>query len=184
MKNLAFLLTLLTSFSCDYDSGESANITSERVELPKKLVSKVVKITDGDTIALRFVFEGEKARQYKGKNLRIRFAHIDTPERGRDYYQVAKKFVIDACAGKEVTIIHDGEFDRYGRLIGEVILPDGRNLNKLEVANGLALHYKKYSNVEDYARLEEEAKKKGLEIWSLPRITTAYPNFYERKDRQ
>jgi endonuclease YncB( thermonuclease family) len=61
--------------------------------------------------------------------------------------------------------VHDNEFDRYGRLIGEVFLPDGKNLNKMLVQAGLAVHFKKYSDSEEYAQLEIIAQKERRGIW-------------------
>lgn len=58
--------------------------------------------------------------------------------------------------------------DRNKRLIAEVILEDGRNLNKELVKNGLAWHFKKYSDSEEYAQLETEARNKKIGLWSEP----------------
>ena len=60
------------------------------------------------------------------------------------------------------------KFDRNKRLIAEIILIGGRNLNKELVRNGLAWHFKKYSDNEDYAELENEARQNKIGIWSEP----------------
>jgi endonuclease YncB( thermonuclease family) len=130
------------------------------------LSSDVVGIMDGDTIELRMVSNNPKAKTRIGKNLRIRLAHVDSPERGMPFYQNAKKFTSEKCFRKTVKIVHNNEFDRYGRLIGEVILPDGKNLNQELIKAGLATHYKKYSSSWSYARLEVEARVKKIGIWS------------------
>ena len=70
------------------------------------------------------------------------------------------------CFRTLVKIKHRGEFDKYGRLIGEVILANGENLNKSLVRNGLAVHYKKYSSDQAYADLENTAKANKVGIWS------------------
>ncbi|QRR03367.1 thermonuclease family protein [Dyadobacter sandarakinus] len=136
--------------------------------LPNPLKAEVIGIQDGDTIELKLIFNGRKAGHRTGKPLRIRFQHINTPERGRPYYKVAKEFTSAKCFRKVVRIRHQGEFDKYGRLIGEIILADGTNLNKQLVKNGLAVHFKKYSSDAEYARIEREAQKQKLAIWSLP----------------
>jgi micrococcal nuclease len=130
------------------------------------LSSEVVGVMDGDTIELRMVSNDPRNKARKGKNLRIRLAHVDCPERGMPFYQNAKKFTSEKCFRKTVKIIHKNEFDRYGRLIGEVILPDGRNLNQELVKAGLAIHYKKYSSSWVYSKLEIEARIKKIGIWS------------------
>ena len=58
--------------------------------------------------------------------------------------------------------------DRYGRLVAPVILPDGRDLSVELVKAGLAWHYKKYSDDEELARLEVEARKASRGLWSEP----------------
>ena len=70
--------------------------------LTQTLSSEVVGIMDGDTIELRMVSNNTKAKTRMGKNLRIRLAHVDCPERGRPFYQNAKKFTSDKCFKKTV----------------------------------------------------------------------------------
>ncbi len=134
--------------------------------LVSTLSSEVVGVMDGDTIELKMVSYNSKAGKRKGKNLRIRLAHVDCPERGYPYFQNAKKFTSDQCFRKTVKIIHKNEFDRYGRLIGEVVLPNGKILNQELVKNGLATHFKKYSKSTLYSKLEIEAKKRKIGIWT------------------
>ena len=115
---------------------------------------KVIGVKDGDTFELL----------YEQNSFVVRFSHIDCPEKKQPFGQKAKQFVSDICFGKYVTLKHYNKYDRNHRLIAEVILEDGTNLNKLLVENGLAWHYKKYSKDEVYANLENEARlnKKGL----------------------
>ena len=136
--------------------------------LPSPLKAEVIGIQDGDTIEMKFIYTGTKAGHRMGKPVRIRFLHINTPERGRPYYKVAKQYTSDQCFRKVVTIKHSGNFDKYGRLLGEVVLPNGRVLNKDLVKKGLAVHFKKYSKDVEYANLEIQAKKQKLGIWSQP----------------
>jgi endonuclease YncB( thermonuclease family) len=70
------------------------------------------------------------------------------------------------CFGKYVTLIHNNKFDRNKRLIAEVILQDGTNLNKELVKNGLAWHFKKYSKDNSYADLENEARASKVGLWA------------------
>lgn len=130
-----------------------------------ELQSEVVGIQDGDTITLRIVSNNKNAGRRQGQNLRIRLAHVNCPEKGKPYYQEAKKFTSDMCFRKNVKIIHNHEFDRYGRLIGEVVLPNGKILNQELVKAGLAVHFKKYSSSISYALLEIKAQKAKMGIW-------------------
>lgn len=123
-----------------------------------ELSGKVISVKDGDTIDIL----------YNNKKLTIRLAHIDCPEKKQPYGQAAKQFVSDKCFGQIVTIRHNNEYDRSKRLIGEVILSDNENLNKLLVKAGLAWHFKKYSTDNSYTVLEQEARKQRIGIWSEP----------------
>ena len=58
--------------------------------------------------------------------------------------------------------------DRNGRLLGEVLLPDGRSLNAELVRAGYAWWFRKYSRDERLARLEEEARHGRRGLWADP----------------
>ncbi len=109
---------------------------------------KVIGMKDGDTFVLLM----------DGKEQTVRFAHIDCPEKKQPFGNRAKQFVSDLCFGTYVTLVYSdkNKYDRNKRLIAEVILEDGRNLNKELVKNGLAWHFKKYSDDNGYAKLEIE----------------------------
>lgn len=171
-RKLAHYLSvaLVSLFLCSFqqDIGEQPIPKSE--VLPALVKAEVIGIQDGDTIELRFIFDGKKAGLRKGMPLRIRLMHVNCPERGKPYYKVAKQFTSEKCFRKNVQIRHAGSFDRYGRLIGEVVLPDGKVLNKELVKVGYAVHFKKYSTSTEYANLEMEAQKKKIGIWSFDQV--------------
>lgn len=167
---LTLLVLLLSSF------GTKKTETAEKIleviqhsdQLPNPLKAEVIGIQDGDTIELKYIFTGNKAGRRSGKPIRIRLLHVNCPERGGPFYKVAKQYTSQRCFRQIVQIRHQGKFDRYGRLLGEVILPGGKFLNKELVKNGYAVHFKKYSSSTEYANLEISAKKQKLGIWSLP----------------
>ncbi|HEX7903869.1 MAG TPA: thermonuclease family protein [Chitinophagaceae bacterium] len=119
---------------------------------------KVIRIKDGDTFVLLI----------NGKEQVLRLAHIDCPEKKQAFAGNAKQFASDLCLAKYVTLIHNNKYDRDKRLIAEVLLPDGRNVNKEMVRNGFAWHFKKYSNSNEYAQLEMEAKANKRGLWIDP----------------
>ncbi len=134
---------------------------NNRGEIPKATLNtpyKVIKIKDGDTFVILV----------DNKPLSVRFAHIDCPEKSQDFGNRAKQFVAQKSFGKYVTLQHHNQYDRNGRLIAEVILEDGMNLNKELVKNGLAWHFKKYSTSKEYAALEMKAQKQKIGLWSMP----------------
>lgn len=116
---------------------------------------KVIGIKDGDTVSLLV----------DGKPQSVRLAHIDCPEKKQPFGTKAKEMLSRLCFGKYVKLAGGGKADRNKRLIAELILPNGINVNKTMVKNGLAWHYKRYSKDESYAKLEIEAKKKKLGLW-------------------
>ena len=69
---------------------------------------------------------------------------------------------------KEVTVQTYGH-DKYGRIIGDVYLPDGTLLNKELVKAGLAWWYCKYSADQFLAQLEIEAREAKRGLWQDPK---------------
>jgi len=149
LSNKYFILFLFfTLFSCSNKVKDIAN----------SIKGKVIAVKDGDTIDIL----------YEGKALTIRFAHIDCPEikRGQPFGQAAKIFTSDHCYGQIITVLNEGKFDKYSRLIAIVINEKGENINRELVKAGLAWHFKKYSNDSSYDILELEAKKNSIGLWS------------------
>ena len=118
-------------------------------------IYKVIGVKDGDTVSLLM----------EGKEQTVRLAHIDCPEKKQPYGTKAKQMVSDLCFGKYVKVIGDGKLDRNKRLIAEIVLENGININKTLVKNGLAWHFKKYSKDPKYAQLEIEARHKKAGLW-------------------
>jgi micrococcal nuclease len=119
----------------------------------KKLKGKVISVKDGDTIEILV----EKA------SFRIRLNDIDCPESAQDFGTAAKKFTSSYCFGKTVTVQYSKK-DKYGRILGHVILPDLKNLNKELVKNGLAWKFN-YSQNKEIAALELAARKNKCGLW-------------------
>lgn len=159
-----FLLIIFSFFS---HSGGGQGAVSRISVIPKVLKAEVVGIQDGDTIELKVVYDGKGARDRQGKNMRIRLLHVDCPERGFPLWKQAKQTTSDLCFRKVVKVLNTSSFDRYGRLLGEVHLPDGRVLNKELVKTGMAVHFKKYSSDREYAALEVRARQQKQGIWKL-----------------
>jgi endonuclease YncB( thermonuclease family) len=130
---------------------------------------RVVGVADGDTI--------EVLRD--GRAMRVRLHAIDCPERGQPFGRQARQYTGAVAFGKTV-IVRVRDTDRYGRLVAEVSLPDGKNLNRELVSAGLAWHYRRYSNDETLARLEADARAARRGLWAASR---AVPPWEFRKER-
>ena len=159
MRWLSIFIVLLI-FSCEHPESDkfSRNQKSHIHKRQNDNSFKVVGIKDGDTFVLL----------KDGQELVIRFEHIDCPEKKQPFGKEAKKFVSNRCYGKYVSLKGSLKPDRYNRIIAEVILEDGTNLNQELIKNGLAWHFKKYSSSTKYAQLEENARKLKIGIWSIP----------------
>lgn len=116
---------------------------------------KVVSIADGDTISV----------MHDGVAEKIRLNGVDCPESGQAFGNKAKQFTGDMVFGKIVNVKEYGK-DKYGRTIGDVFLPDGKNLNKELIKAGFAWWYRKYSNDNELKQLEQEAKLSKRGLWT------------------
>lgn len=143
---LIFLLLLLISCS------------NKAKTIDELITGKVIAVKDGDTIDILF----------DGKPLTIRFAHVDCPEikKGQPFGQAAKTFTSGLCFSQTVTVLNEGKYDRYKRLIGIIINEKNENVNKELVKAGFAWHYKKYSTDTSYDDLEFIAKQNKIGLWA------------------
>ena len=117
---------------------------------------KVVAVKDGDTLEI----------MKKGVAVRVRLYGIDCPERGQAFGQMAKQFASDLAFGKTVKVI-EKDRDRYGRMVGEVILEDGRSLNRELVRAGLAWWYRQYAKKDaELEMLERDAWEAKAGLWA------------------
>lgn len=67
--------------------------------------------------------------------------------------------------GKVVQIESKG-IDRYERTLG-VVWIDKININEELLKNGLAWHYTHFDKSAEYAKLEQDAKARKINIWSM-----------------
>ncbi len=123
----------------------------------KRAGDRVVAVKDGDTMDLL----------RNGQVIKVRLYGIDSPEKNQDFGQRAKQYASDLAFGKYVQLIAHNT-DRYGRTVGSIILPDGRNLNEEMVRAGFAWHYKEYSKDQNLANLETDARRFKRGLWKDP----------------
>jgi len=172
MNTLLFFLASISVLSCNHANSnaierlerQAAHLNSESPNKESQTGYKVIGIKDGDTFVLLM----------DGKEQTVRLAHIDCPEKKQPFGNKAKQFASDLCFGKFVALVHNHKYDRNKRLIAEIVLIDGTNINKELVRNGLAWHFKKYSDNSEYARLEVEARRNHIGIWSESNATAPW----------
>jgi micrococcal nuclease len=97
---------------------------------------------------------------------RIRLSGIDCPEAKQAFGTRAKQFTGDLAFGQVVTV-HVRDVDRYKRTVAEIILPDGRSLNRELVRAGLAWWFQRYARHETIlAELEVDARAAQRGLWA------------------
>ena len=116
---------------------------------------KVVKVADGDTVE---VLRDSRA-------VRVRLAEIDCPEKKQPFGDKARAFTAALVSGKIVTVLVRTT-DRYGRTVAEILLPDGRSLNREILKAGLAWWYRDYSTDASLGVIEKEAARARLGLWA------------------
>lgn len=120
---------------------------------------QVVGVVDGDTLD---ILHNRRAE-------RIRLHGIDCPEKGQPFGKVAKWATSALVFGMTVTVqAHDT--DRYKRVVAEVVLIDGTNVNQKLVKDGWCWWYWKYAPDDTVLEaLEAEAREANRGLWIDPR---------------
>ena len=135
-----------------------ATLVSPTIAAADIFSGKVVSVVDGDTINIQHDNVREKVILYG----------IDCPEPTQAFGAEAKKFTDDACYGKVVNVEDHGK-DSRGRIIGVVLLPDGTNLNRALVKQGLAWWSDKFAAKDaTLKQLHETAKASHIGLWADP----------------
>lgn len=120
-----------------------------------QFAGQVVGILDGDTIRV----------MRDGSAVKVRLWGIDAPEKAQPFGQLARTVTAGLVFQQAVTVVPHGS-DRYGRLLGEVLLWDGRNLGQELVRMGLAWHYVAFAKHDHVlAAFEQEARAARRGLW-------------------
>ena len=130
-----------------------------------------IRAVDGDTIEV--LIDGSK------ENVKVRLLGIDTPESVdprkpvQCFGKEASKYTASLVDGKRVRLDADpkaDEVDRYGRLLRNVILANGTDLNASLVADGYAHAYLSFPldvrRKAELTRLQEDAKLALRGLWN------------------
>jgi micrococcal nuclease len=121
---------------------------------PGKFTGRVVGVSDGDTLTV-----------LRDKTpVKVRLWGVDAPEKSQAFGQQAKKRTSALAFGETVTVLPE-DVDRYGRTVARVVLPDGRSLNWVLVAEGYAWWYRAYARDETLAKAEAAAQHERLGLW-------------------
>ncbi|MFQ5543691.1 MAG: thermonuclease family protein [Nitrospiria bacterium] len=126
----------------------------EKLKNSGLIFGKVVAVIDGDTIKL-----------WKSPGvIKIGLSGIDSPEKKQPYGEEAAQFLSDMVLNKYV-IIKPMTGRHLGRVISEVLLPDGRMLSKELLKAGLAWWDKPHSKDASLNELQKEANRGKRGLW-------------------
>lgn len=115
---------------------------------------RVVKIADGDTLtALGADLQQVKCRLYG----------IDAPEKKQAYGQASKLSLAELAFGRSAQIDIVGH-DRYGRAICRIAVA-GVDVNKEQIARGMAWMYRRYAKDATYSDAEAAAQDRRIGLW-------------------
>ena len=103
-----------------------------RAEESPILEARVSKVLDGDTFTLR------------GESRRIRVWGLDAPEWNHQGGSTATSTLHSLISGKQLRCAVL-DVDRYGRLVAQCILPNGRDIAAEIIRSGAATEYCRYS---------------------------------------
>lgn len=144
------------------ESGVVGESLLANEEIRKSPTYKVLRVVDGDTIRI----------DYNGKDEKVRFIGLDTPET-KDPRKPIQCFGREATAkmtefaeNKNIRLEFDktqGERDKYGRLLAFVYSEDNKNLAYEMIRQGYGNEYTYNSNPYKYQNEFKEAARKARE---------------------
>lgn len=128
---------------------------------------RVTRIEDGDTITV----------DMNGKNEKVRFIGVDTPETKdprkavQCYGKLASEFTKNQINSQRVRLEADElntNRDRYNRLLRYVYLPDGTLLNAEIIKQGYGFAYISFpfTKKEEFKQLENNARENNKGLWN------------------
>ena len=135
---------------------------------------RIVKVVDGDTLDVN-VRDDRAGRQ----TTRIRLWGVDTPETVKPdtptqhFGPEASACTKRLCSGRRVRLelVKGSTRGTHGRLLAYVILPDGRTLNAVLIAEGYGYADPRFDHPRksEYRSLQRRARKGGLGLWESAR---------------
>lgn len=120
-----------------------------------QLTGRVVDVHDGDTFTMLVDCQ---------RRVTVRLSSIDCPELDQPYGYTARRRVVKLCFDKDITVDSIGR-DRYGRVLGLCLLPNGDTLNYRLIKDGLAWQYVKYDKSPYLKELQNIAHRNRKGLW-------------------
>lgn len=138
--------------------------------LAQVLAGTVVGVHDGDTITLL---------TFNYQQVKVRLAQIDAPEKHQAFGEVSKQALAKRLMRQSIKVEVE-TIDKYGRTTGKVLL-NGVDINKEQVAKGMAWVYTQYAHDQDYFEAQTKAQRAKLGLW---KDKTPIPPWLYRHDAE
>lgn len=155
---ILFSLMRIKSFTIIFLFSCAVAVAQEKLPVGK------IKVSDGDTISVRFKNK---------KPTKVRLIGIDAPEMSRPFGAKCKSLLRKSLKGKVMEIENRGK-DKYGRVLGRIIR-DGEDVNLSMVKQGCAWLYENAKDLPagqqaEYRKAFETARKerRGLFVKEKP----------------
>ncbi len=116
---------------------------------------RVVNVHDGDTVT---ALDADNVQH------KVRLRGIDAPELGQPFGRVARDRLADLSKGKTATVHGHGK-DRYGRVLASLEVGRDDLAHRL-VSEGLAWHYRRYSDDAGLEAAERDARSAKRGLWT------------------
>lgn len=140
------------------EGGSPAAPVALEADLSAAQRAQVLDVVDGDTIDVAI----------DGRQERVRYYGVNTPERGERCYREAIQRNRELAAGEVLLLPDQRDRDRSGRLLRYVFTPDGRSVDAALVSEGLAWAWTEdgtYREALGQLQAEAEAAKRGC-LWA------------------
>ncbi len=175
------VIFVLSAFvaACTTTISDESNSSTE----PEGDPARVLFVIDGDTIEV----------DLQGREYRVRYIGVDTPERDEPFYTEATNANRALVEDQEIILVRDvSETDKYGRLLRYIYLQDGTFVNAELISQGygrVVTFPPDVADIEFFTQLQREARENQRGLWSLSEMKempdqcdTCRKNAYDCKD--
>jgi micrococcal nuclease len=129
-------------------------------------------VSDGDTLRVLV----------RGREMEVRLADIDAPERDQAHGWQSKLQLIDLVRGKHI-VLAPRDVDQYGRIVAHVWVGD-IDINRELVKRGSAWFYPEYAESDALYEEEQSARTAKTGLWALPASERVEPWEWRRRARE
>ena len=129
-------------------------------------------VSDGDTLRVLV----------RGREMEVRLADIDAPERDQPHGWQSKLALIDLVRGQHIVLV-PRDVDQYGRIVAQVWVND-LDINRELVRRGAAWFYPEYAESDALYAEEQGARRAKAGLWALPADEHVEPWEWRRRARE